>query len=86
MVQSYKPPRALREWARDIPGGELYQLYVFDDRTVCAVVGRYSHSSGSTTCTWEEFLAGSLAGVVQATMGADILGEACAYVSSLVRA
>ena len=80
MTHTYKPPKILREWTRDIPGGDLYQLFVFDNKTVCSAVGRYAHSSGSRSCSWAEFLAGSLNGVVQDKMGPPVFCEALAFV------
>ena len=80
MTTSYKPPQKLHEWIRDVAGGELYQLMAFDDRTVCVAVGRFAHLSGSRTCSWTEFLAGSLNATVRDTMGRDTLSEALAFV------
>ena len=80
MTQPYVPPKVLREWQLDISGGELHQLYVLDDRTICSAVGRYSHGSGSTTCSWDEFLDGALHGLVQDKMGPLVLGEAVAFI------
>ena len=82
MTHFYRPPQKVREWTRDIADGELYQLTVFDNRTVCLASGRFAHSSGSKACSWEEFLAGSLNEIVLATMEHDALDEAIALVRS----
>jgi hypothetical protein len=84
-MNSYKPPKVLREWTRDIPDGELYKLYIFDDKSVCSASGRYAHSSGSSTCSWSEFLAGSLNEVVQTTMGETILDESRQFIQGANR-
>ena len=86
MTHSYKPPKVLREWTLDVPGGELSQLFVFDNLTVCSAVGRYAHSSGSRTCSWSEFLAGTLNGVVKDKMGSSVLGEALTFIQGASRA
>ena len=80
MAGTYKPPAILREWTLDIERGELYQLIVFDNFTECGAYGRYSHSSGSATSSWLEFLAGALDDVVIKTMGPRVLSEARAFV------
>ena len=85
MTAPYKPPQKIREWTLDISGGELYQLMALDNRTVCIAVGRFAHSSGSRTCSWEEFLAGSLNDTVRDTMGQGVLGEALALVQGTSR-
>lgn len=79
---TYKPPTILRRWALDIPDGELYELFVFDDLTVCSAVGRYAHSSGSKSSSWPDFLAGSLDDLVLTTMGPRVLSEARAFVEA----
>jgi len=73
-------PKFLRESTLDIRGGELYQLFAFDNLTVCGAVGRYAHSSGSTSVSWAEFVAGALDGVVPAKMGPRVLSDARAFV------
>jgi hypothetical protein len=83
MTHSYKPPRVLREWTLDIPSGDIYQLFVLDNLTVCSAVGRYAHSSGSRTCSWAEFLDGSLNDLVGDKMGSGVLGEALAFVRGI---
>lgn len=80
MTQKYVPPQAIRKWERDVPGGELYQLMVFNNQTVCAASGRYAHSSGSSQCGWEEFELGQLNELVRTTMGENVLAEALAVV------
>ena len=85
MTAPYKPPQKLREWTRDIAGGELYQLMALDNRTVCVAVGRFAHSSGSRACPWAEFLAGSLNDTIRDTMGQGVLSEALAFVQGVDR-
>lgn len=85
MVNTYVPPKILREWVNDVPNGELYNLYVFDDGRVCSAVGRFAHSSGSTTCSWSDFLTGSLNDLVQRTVGSNALAEARAFVAVLTK-
>ena len=86
MTHSYTPPKILRKWTLDIPGGELYELFVFDDETVCSAVGRYAHSSGSAFSSWGEFLSGSLNDLVRQEMGPDFLMEALAFVRGVSHA
>lgn len=85
MANPDKQPRALREWTREIEGGELFRLIVFDDETVCSEVGPYAHWSGSRACTWMEFLNGSLNGVVSQEFGPEVLDDALGFVRSEVR-
>jgi hypothetical protein len=84
MKTAYVPPKALIGWVLDIPEGELYELIIFDNRTVCSTVGRYAHSSGSKSCSWEEFCAGALDELVLKTQGQMTLGKAKAYVQGLL--
>ena len=83
MAHTYRQPAALREWTLDVPNGELYQLFVYDNETVCSAVGRYAHSSGSSACSWHQFLTGSLNDAVRKMMGTQTLDEALAFVASL---
>ena len=85
MTAPYRPPKKLREWIRDIADGELYQFMAFDNRTVCLAVGRFAHSSDSRTCSWAEYLAGSLNDAVRDTMGQTVLSEALAFVQGADR-
>ena len=83
MAHTYQPPMALREWTLDVPDGELYQLFVYDNESVCSTVGRYAHSAGSSMCSWRQFLTGSLNDAVRNTLGAQTLDEALAFVANL---
>ena len=75
MQRPYVPPKTLHKWTNDIPGGELHEVFILDNRTVCSTAGRYSHSSGSSSCGWDAFLDGRLNEVVQRTMGEPIFQE-----------
>jgi hypothetical protein len=80
MKTSYVPPRSIRQWRNDIEGGELYELHIFNNQTVCLASGRYAHSSGSSSCTWQEFLSGQLHEGIAKSMGSEILAEAQKFV------
>lgn len=82
----YSPPSVLRQWSSDDPAGELHQLSVLDDRTVCCAYGRYAHASGSTACSWLEFIEGRLDGVVLQELGAATLFQAREFVVNAARA
>jgi len=82
----YSRPNVLRQWSSDDPAGELHQLSVLDDQTVCCAYGRYAHSSGSTTCSWLEFIEGRLDGVVLQAHGAVTLAQARDFVVNAARA
>lgn len=84
MKSSYRPPKKLRQWVNDIPGGSLYELYVSDDKTICSATGRFAHDSGSTSCSWQEFLGGKLDALVLKTMGSSTLDEAKSFVNTLL--
>lgn len=81
----YRPPKILKQWVHDIPDGELYELMVFDNGSVCSACGRYAHSSGSTTCTWGEFVEGKMHDLVARTVGHQALNEAITFVSSQIK-
>jgi len=72
-------PSPLRHWRRDIPDGDLDDLMIYPDGSVWVATGRYAHSSGSTRCTWDEFLAGRFDELITKRYGADVLAEAKAY-------
>lgn len=74
--RSYTPPKTLRSWTLDIPGGDLYELFLFENGTICAATGRYAHASGSTQCSWKEFSEGKLHDLIRRTMGDAVLTEA----------
>lgn len=80
MGYTYKRPTILREWTLDIQGGELYMLYIRDDQTVVSAVGRYAHSSGSSQCSWDDFLGGKFDDLVIETMGIESLNEAKSFI------
>jgi hypothetical protein len=80
MINRYTPPLILREWKNDISGGDLYVFMILDNETVCSGGGRYAHSSGSSSCEWDEFLNGSLHELVRKTMGEEVLMQALADV------
>ncbi|MBV1776853.1 hypothetical protein KSF73_14140 [Burkholderiaceae bacterium DAT-1] len=81
----YRTPKVLKHWLNDVPGGELYELLVLDNGTVCSACGRYAHSSGSTTCTWREFLEGEMNDLAAGTVGQLALAEALTFVSIQIR-
>ncbi|EPF74355.1 hypothetical protein GCM10025882_14840 [Acinetobacter gyllenbergii] len=58
--QQYQAPRVIREWILDDPEGELYLASITSDQKVWSACGRYALSSGSTSTTWSDFLAGDL--------------------------
>ncbi|MCU4387678.1 hypothetical protein KTH40_08670 [Acinetobacter haemolyticus] len=66
-------PRVIREWILDDPEGELYVVYITSDQKVWSACGRYAMSSGSTSTTWSNFLAGDLNDLVRRTMGQKVL-------------
>ena len=80
---SYTPPEVIREWTLDLPGGDFSQLLILDDKTVCSASGRYAQGGGSHICSWSEFVAGALDGVVKKTNGEAVLSEAVALVRAL---
>lgn len=84
MKTQYVPPKVLHKWILDIPGGELYELSVFDDRTVCSAVGRYAQSSGSKSCSWEEFRGGDLNDLIMRTQGQQTLTEVKYFLRELL--
>lgn len=84
MRSSHRLPAAVGEWIKDIPDGDLDAVYVFDDGTVCVAGGRYAHSSGSSACTWAEFIDGQLNEVVLAKYGAAVLSEVRAKASNML--
>jgi hypothetical protein len=75
-------PRELRRWTNDIPGGELYVCGIQSDRTIYSAYGRYAHGSGSTSCSWQEFLDGKLNNFILETMGVEVLEEIRAYIAA----
>ena len=75
-MAKYSPPKILKKWTHDIPGSELYELFVQDDRTVWSAAGRFAHSSVATHCTWEQFLDGRLDDLAIKTVGPTALAEA----------
>lgn len=81
-TNNYRPPSKLKDWVNDIPNGERYELAVLDNQTICTSYGRYAHSSGSMSCSWEEFVRGEMHNLVTKTMGEAILAEAISFVTS----
>lgn len=73
--KKYQAPRVIREWILDDPEGELYVAYITSDQKVWSACGRYAMSSGSTSTTWSNFLAGDLNDLVRRTMGQKVLEE-----------
>ncbi|WP_332606376.1 hypothetical protein [Acinetobacter sp. ESBL14] len=73
--QQYQAPRVIREWILDDPEGELYLASITSDQKVWSACGRYALSSGSTSTTWSDFLAGDLNELVRTTMGQKVLDE-----------
>ena len=68
-------PKSLYEWKIDEPDKELYIASILENGTVVSAYGRYGHSSGSTSVSWQEFLAGEMNDVVEKTMGKRVLDE-----------
>ncbi|QER40470.1 hypothetical protein F2A31_12465 [Acinetobacter suaedae] len=73
--KKYQAPRVIREWILGDPEGELYVAYITSDQKVWSACGRYAMSSGSTSTTWSNFLAGDLNDLVRRTMGQKVLEE-----------
>lgn len=74
MTPPYVQPKVLRWRSFDHAWSERYQLFVFDNDTVCSAVGRVAHSSGSTSCAWVEFLARARDELVASRIGLRVLG------------
>ena len=71
----YKQPSPLYEWKIDEPGKELNLVKILDNETVLSAYGRYAHSSGSKSVSWQEFLDGEMNELVEKTMGPKVLTE-----------
>jgi hypothetical protein len=71
----YKQPKPLFEWKIDEPEKELYSASILDNQTVLLSYGRYAHSSGSKSVSWQEFIAGGMNELVENTMGEKALIE-----------
>jgi hypothetical protein len=78
----YIPPKELKRWVNDIPDGELYEAYIRDDNTVWSASGRFSHSSGATSVSWQEFGSGKMNELVEKTMGKATLTEIREFIAS----
>lgn len=72
---AYKQPKALYEWKIDEPDKELYLASILDDGSVLSAYGRFAHSSGSKSVSWQAFLAGEMNELVETTMGKNVLTE-----------
>ena len=81
-MRTYKPPTDLKRWTLDVPGGELYILSIQDNDQVCAAYGRYAHGSGSSFCTWSEFIGGALNAFVTEQFGEAVLKEARTFIAN----
>lgn len=81
---NYQPPKVLKKWLNDVPDVDLYELFVLDNGIVCATCGRHAHSSGSTTCTWRNFLEGDMNDLVERTVGQLALVEALTFVRTQI--
>lgn len=53
----------------------VYLVVIQDDKKVVSAYGRYSHSSGSKSVSWDQFLSGEMQGLVSSTMGGKVLSE-----------
>ena len=82
-MATYSPPQILKKWVRDVPNGDLYELFVQDDGTVWLATGRSAHSSGAKHCSWEHFLAGELDSAAAGAVGTDALAAAKQLVGAL---
>ena len=71
----YVPPKVIANWENDIPNGELYSVTIFSNKTISSSCGRYAHSSGSKTVSWNEFIEGEMNKLVESTMGGKVLRE-----------
>ena len=71
----YRRPKSIFERKVDEPGQELYLVSIQDDETVLSAYGRYAHGSGGKTVSWDEFLQGEMNGLVERTMGKEVLNE-----------
>ena len=73
--EKYIPPAVLKEWVNDIQGGELYEAFILDNKTVGSACGRYAHSSGAKIVSWNEFNEGKIDQLIKDTMGEKVLFE-----------
>ena len=78
----YEAPSVLRRWTLDVPGGDLHELTVLDNGCVCMASGRFAHSSSACTCTWVEFIGGTMNALAADKLGKGVLTEALAYISN----
>ncbi|MEK6787886.1 MAG: hypothetical protein AABY68_02920 [Pseudomonadota bacterium] len=82
----YRPPKVLKEWIRDESQGDLCQLIVFDNESVCSAIGSLAHSSGSKSCSWSAFTKGEMHELVISTVGYQALNEAVEFISNQTKA
>lgn len=71
----HKTEGVIKEWELDEPGGELYCVFILDDNRVLAASGRSAHGTGSSSVSWNDFLAGEMNELVSNTMGAQIVQD-----------
>jgi hypothetical protein len=79
---THQPPRILKRWTVDAPNGELYELIILADGRVCSAYGRFALRSGSSYCTWSEFLGGAMNALVTKAMGETVLEEARMFITN----
>lgn len=84
-MDRYEAPSVLRRWTLDVPGGDLHELTILGNGRVCMASGRFAHSSSACTCTWAEFIGGTMNALVADKLGKGILIEALAYISDRAR-
>lgn len=69
----------IKKWTLDNIGDELYELIIHKEKKVICTYGRFAHSSGSKSVSFEQFIAGELDDLISKTMGEDILNQAKEY-------
>lgn len=70
----------IKKWTLDKIGDELYELIIHKEKNVICTCGRFAHSSGSKSVSFEQFIAGELDDLISKTMGEDILNQAKEYI------
>lgn len=78
---TYQAPSVLRRWTRDVPGGDHHELTILSSDQVCVASGRYAHGSGSTCCTWGEFVGGAMNALAIERVDKEVIDDALAYIS-----
>ncbi len=78
-----KKPKILKQWSIN-KNNEVYQLIIYNNKTVALTYGKYAHGSGCKIMTWQEVLDGKMDENINNIFAPTIIFELKKHLSTII--